>query len=213
MKKIILTSVIILATLISFAGNKKYFQAMKKNLTELEKAKSATDFQSLADNFARIGEAEGDKWLPYYYEAFSLLESVFSCEGKADIDKVMDKAEAVLEKARELSPKNSEIEVLQGWIYQGRIQVDIMGRGMIYSQKAAGSFSTAKEFNPDNPRIYFLTGQNVLHTPEAYGGGKKAACPYFLIAQEKYASFKPETSISPNWGSKTNNKLADGCEL
>ena len=212
MKRTIITSIIILATITSIAGDKDYMQAMEKNLQELGQAKTAADFQAVANNFERIAEAEADKWLPYYYVSYSYLNFIFTGEGTEDIDKVLDKADGYLEKARQLSPENSEIEVLQGWIYQGRIQVDPMGRGQLYSQKAAGSFGKAKNLNPDNPRIYFLTGKNVLHTPAMFGGGQEAACPYFQEAKEKYASFKPETPISPSWGKGYNNKLAASCE-
>ena len=213
MRKIILTSIIVLATMITFAGEKEYMQAMEKNLQELEAATTAADFQQIANNFERIGEAEKDKWLPYYYVCYSYMNYIFVGKGTEDIDKYLDKTEAFLEKARELSPDNSEIEVLQGWIYQGRIQVDPMGRGMVYSEKAAASFGKAKNLNPENPRIYFLTGQNILHTPEMFGGGKDAACPYFLVAMEKFETYEPETSVSPNWGKESNNKLAAGCTL
>ncbi|NQT77208.1 MAG: hypothetical protein HQ565_05810 [Bacteroidetes bacterium] len=213
MKKIILTSIIVLATMITFAGEKEYMQAMEKNLQELKTAKTAADFQQIANNFEQISEAEGNKWLPYYYVSYSYMNYIFVGKGTEDIDKYLDMAEAFLEKARELSPDNSEIEVLQGWIYQGRIQVDPMGRGMVYSEKAAASFGKAKNLNPGNPRIYFLTGQNILHTPEMFGGGADAACPYFLVAMEKFETFEPESSVSPNWGKEYNNKLAAGCTL
>ncbi len=212
MKKIILTSIIILATLFIYAGNKDYMEAMGKNLQELGSAKSAVEFQALANNFERIAEAEPEEWLPNYYVAYCYINMVFAKDATADIDRNLDKAEAFLGKARTISSENSEIEVLQGWIYQGRIQVDPMGRGMSYSQKAAGSFGLAKNFNPDNPRIYFLTGQNLLYTPEMFGGGKEAACPYFLEAQEKYDKFEPETPISPNWGKEFNKVQAINCK-
>lgn len=212
MKKIIISSVIILATLFTYAGEKEYQKAMKNNLQELEKAKTAEEFQAIADNFEIIGEEEGDKWLPYYYTTFSYLSKVFSANAKDDTDKILDKAEAFLERARALSPDNDEIEVLQGWIYQGRIQVDPMGRGQLFSQKASESFGKAKNINPDNPRIYFLVGQNVLYTPEMFGGGQEAACPYFKKAEEKYDGFKLETPISPDWGRDTNFKQLTSCE-
>jgi tetratricopeptide (TPR) repeat protein len=212
MKKIIISSVIILATLFTYAGEKEYMQAMEKNLQELEKANTADEFQTLADNFEIIGEEEGDKWLPYYYVTFSYLSYVFTANAQVDTDMILDKADAFLEKARELSPENDEIEVLQGWIYQGRIQVDPMGRGQLFSQKASESFGKAKNINPDNPRIYFLVGQNVLHTPEMFGGGEEAACPYFKKAEDKFDSFKAETPISPDWGRETNFKQLKSCE-
>lgn len=212
MKKIILSSIIILASIMSFAGDKDYFKSMEKLVKELEMAEEAAEFQTLADNFLAISEGYSDQWLPLYYVAYCYLNTVFSEESPENIDMVLDKAEAYLGKARELSPENDEIEVLQGWIFQGRIMVDPMGRGYMYSQKASESFGKAKNINPENPRVYFLTGQNIMYTPEMFGGGKEAACPYFIEASEKFKVFKPESSISPDWGGEYNQKIANSCE-
>ncbi len=212
MKKIILSSIIILAGIFAQAGDKDYVKSMEKNLKEMEKAETSAEFEAFAANFEAIAKKNPDQWLAQYYVAYSYLNIVFSEEGSTNIDMNLDKAEAFLGKARELSPENDEIEVLQGWIYQGRIQVDPMGRGQSYSQKASTSFGKAKNINPDNPRIYFLVGQNVMYTPEAFGGGKEAACPYFITAAEKYEVFKPESTISPNWGREYNHKLVVSCK-
>ena len=212
MKKIILSSIIILAGIFAQAGDKDYVKSMEKNLKEMEKAETSAEFEAFAANFEAIAKKNPDQWLAQYYVAYSYLNIVFSEEGSTNIDMNLDKAEAFLGKARELSPENDEIEVLQGWIYQGRIQVDPMGRGQSYSQKASTSFGKAKNINPDNPRIYFLVGQNVMYTPEAFGGGKEAACPYFIKAAEKYEVFKPESTISPNWGREYNHKLVVSCK-
>ena len=211
MKKIIFTTIIILLTMATFAGEKDYIKAMEKNIKELNEAKTAADYQGVANNFERIAEAEPEEWLPLYYVTYSYLNIVFADGNESEIDMVLDKAESYLEKARELSPDNDEIEVLQGWIYQGRIQADPMGRGQMYSEKASAAFGKAKNINPDNPRIYFLVGQNVLYTPEMFGGGHEAACPYFEEAAEKFDSFEPATSISPNWGKEYNFQILKSC--
>jgi hypothetical protein len=212
MKKLILTSIIIIASVLTYAGDKDYFKSMEKNLKELEKAEKVAEYQAIAENFIAISEENTDQWLPLYYVAYCYLNTVFTEEPAENVDMILDKANAYIDKARELSPENDEIEVLQGWIYQGRIMVDPMGRGQLYSQKAAESFGKAKNINPDNPRVYFLTGQNVMYTPEMFGGGKEAACPYFIEAAEKFKGFKPESSISPNWGREYNQKIANSCE-
>ena len=212
MKKILLTSTLIISMFLSFAAEKDYVKKMEQNLKELNSAKSAADYLSLAESFEMIADEKPGEWLPLYYVSFAYANYVFTEGAKLDLDMILDKADAYLKKAREISPKNSEIEVLQGWIYQGRIQVDPMGRGMTYSQKAAESFGKAKNLNPENPRIYFLLGLNVRYTPEQFGGGKKAACPYFHEAEGKYKSIKPETSISPNWGKEYNRKQAIDCK-
>lgn len=212
MKKIIITSIIIAAAIFTYSQDKAYMQAMGKNLQEMAQAETLADFQSLANNFERIAEASPKEWLPGYYAAYCYMQMVFSSEGVEDIDQSLDKAESFLEKARDISPENAEIEVLQGWLYQGRIQADPMGRGMEYSQKASAAFGKAKGFDPENPRVYFLLGQNILYTPEAFGGGMEAACPYFREAKEKFDNFEPETPISPDWGKEYNETLVEDCK-
>ena len=211
MKKIIITTLILLITMAGFAGDKEYMKAMEKNVKELGQAQTAAQYQDLANSFERIAEAAPEEWLPLYYVAYSYLNIVFASGNESEVDMVLDKAEAFLGKAREISPENDEIELLQGWIYQGRIQVDPMGRGQMYSEKASVAFGKAKNINPDNPRIYFLIGQNVLYTPEMFGGGQEAACPYFKEAAEKFEEFKPETPISPDWGREYNFKIVKSC--
>jgi hypothetical protein len=137
---------------------------------------------------------------------------VFAKGNEEDIDMLLDKAEHYLGKAREISPKNDELEVLQGWIYQGRIQADPMGRGQMYSEKASTCFGKAKNINPGNPRVDYLVGLNTMYTPEMFGGGLEAACPLFKSAEEKFKSFKPETPISPDWGKEHNFEMVKKCK-
>jgi tetratricopeptide (TPR) repeat protein len=211
MKRLILTSTIILAMLVSFAGDNGYTERMKKNLEALKAVNSPETFLEIGRDFKKIATEETEKWLPNYYVAYSILNYVFSDNYTSNLDTRLDEAQKYLDKARELSPDNSEIEALQGWIYQGRIQADPSGRGMAFSQKAAESFGKAKSLNPENPRTYFLNGMNVLYTPEQFGGGKKAACPYFQEAKSKYDSFKPESPIAPDWGKEYTEKLLEDC--
>jgi hypothetical protein len=78
---------------------------------------------------------------------------------------------------------------------------------MQYSIKANEAFAKAEAINPDNPRIYFLQGQNLLYTPEAFGGGVEAACPLLRKALEKYNTFVPASDYSPDWGKESTDKL------
>ena len=100
MKKIIISGVLILATLFSFADDKDFIKEMEKSIKELKAAKTAGDFQSLANNFERIAEVKTDSWLPLYYVAYSYLNMVFNEGNEAGIDMTLDKAEAYLKKAR-----------------------------------------------------------------------------------------------------------------
>ena len=65
--KYILFSVMMLGALYTNAQSDKYEAAMKKTLALFDSAKSTAQFQSVANSFERIGDAEKTQWLPYYY--------------------------------------------------------------------------------------------------------------------------------------------------
>ena len=62
------------------------------------------------------------------------------------------------------------------------------------------TFVSAKKLNPDNPRAFVLEALDKFYTPEQFGGSKEEAKKLFEQALQKYASFKPESNIHPNWG-------------
>lgn len=194
-----------------YAQNNAYVQGMKDAIEDMNKAEDFSAMQTCANTFERIAEAEKDKWLPYYYAAYCNALVCFMGLEADKTDQQLDLAEKQLKKARELSPENDEIEVVQGFIEQGRIQVDPQSRGYEYSTRANAAFNKAKAINADNPRIYFLLGQNLLYTPEAFGGGKATACPLFEKAKEKFMNFTPQSEIAPNWGEEMTNELIKVC--
>jgi hypothetical protein len=71
-------------------------------------------------------------------------------------------------------------------------------------EKMNQALDKALQLNPDNPRVYYLRATMTFHMPEAYGGGAVKALPLYKTAAEKYNTFQPETSISPNWGKEMN---------
>ncbi len=211
MKKVILTILISVTVLLGFSQGNDYIKVMKENIEAINNAEELADMQQLANKFERIADAEKKRWLPYYWSAYCNTLMVFMGMEVDDIDAQLDKAEEMLDKARDLQKSNDEVEVLQGLILQGRIQVDPQTRGYQYSVESTTAFNNAKSINPDNPRTYYLIGQNLLYTPEQFGGGTTAACPLFNTAAEKFASFKPESEISPDWGQKYNERLLHQC--
>ncbi len=93
----------------------------------------------------------------------------------AQRDLILDRAQDLLDQALELEPKESELHVLQAFLYPSRILVDPMGRGMTYIELMFSSLEKAKSLNPENPRIYFLEGVNKLNLPPSFGGGADAS--------------------------------------
>ncbi|MBL7103786.1 MAG: hypothetical protein ISS18_05600 [Bacteroidales bacterium] len=213
MKTTIISLFLIMATVFVYSQTEQdYMMIMVKQKKAFKMAQTEKDFQDLANSFERIANTETDKWHPLYYAAFCYINLSFVSEGSDKKDSYLDKAQTFIDKAIEIYPEESELFVLQGLLYQGRIQIDPETRGRNYSMKAGEALNQAKKFNPDNPRAYYLLGMNVLHIPEAFGGGIKAACPLFKTAMEKYRTTVPDHVLSPTWGGEQNQQqYAQNC--
>ena len=66
------------------------------------------------------------------------------------------------------------------------------------------NLAKAKELNPDNPRIYYLQGTSKRFTPKMFGGGKKAALPYFEKAETLFAKESSDDITKISWGKQIN---------
>jgi len=211
MKTTILTLTTIILFLTAGAGDKKYTETMQKNIDLLYKAESLKDYQQTANNFERIANAEKKEWLPNYYAAMSYINMSFMVEDPGKKDQFLDLAQGFLKKTEKMDSEKSEVTALQGLLYQGRIMADPASRGMQYGPMAYGAFEKAKGINPDNPRVYYLMGMNLYNTPEAFGGGKEAACSMFNTAKEKYESMMPQKELYPSWGMEDNERMLGMC--
>jgi hypothetical protein len=211
---------VLLTTVLSFAftsgllaqDKNEYKQAMGAALTQMGSIKDIGGYLDLANQFQRIAENETTEWIPVYYAAFCTTLYSFGEKDKAKVDPLLDQAQTMIDKAFKLKPAESEIWVLQGMLYQARIMVDPMTRGQNFSMKANEAFEKAESLNADNPRIYYLRGQNMMNMPKMFGGGKEAAKPLFQKASEKFLSFKPADMFAPNWGKEQNAQSLKSCE-
>lgn len=193
-----------------FGQNEKYVTAMTDNFKKLSENFN-DNLLPVTAQFERIADAEKSEWLPYYYAAYYTALQTFVKSDKTNNDQLLDKAQAMLDKAFSLKPDSSECYVVQGFILVGRIMVDPMSRGAEYSQQANGAFQKSIDLNPANPRGYYLKGSTVLNTPEFYGGGKNAAKPILTQAIFKYEAFKPASPLHPNWGKEQCQAQLNAC--
>src|ERR1039457_584633 len=184
------------------ADDDKYTNAMEKNISLMDSAKTLADFQKVTNNFERIASAEGSKWLPYYYASYCYSISSYFDSSLSKKDTYLDKADEDINIADSLKPDNSEIYTIKGLISQMRLIVNPMERWQKYGPLASKFLKKAQELDPTNPRTDYLIGQSLLYTPVQFGGGKEAARPVLQKAFKKYDTFKLESSISPNWGKK-----------
>ena len=203
MKTQLFTLILTLLLLVSFS-NETYQMAMAKSIEKLFQAKSITEYVDLANQFERISKNEKTEWLPLYYASFAYVMISFQETENAKKDVYLDQAQKFLDQAFQIEPNESELHLMQAFIYPSRINIDPMGRGAIYIGALNKSLDTAIELNPDNPRPYYLRATMILYTPEAYGGGAARSLPMFRTAKEKFDNFKPQTAIFPNWGNEMN---------
>ncbi|MES2004608.1 MAG: hypothetical protein V4450_08805 [Bacteroidota bacterium] len=193
------------------AAQSKYEGAMAKGLEQFKTAKTVEDYLTTSAFFERIGDAEKDKWLPYYYAAYSNYITGWM-NPKADKDKVAEKSNDILSKAEALEANNSELFCLRQMTATMQMVVDPMSRWQSYGAQASAAVEKAIKADPNNPRSYYLKGQNLMNTPEAFGGGKTVAKKLFEKAAELYKTFQPASPFHPAWGKEENEKLLAACQ-
>lgn len=203
MKTLSISFVLILLSLAGFS-NETYQKAMSQSIEKLFQAKTIPEHLEIANQFERISQIEKTEWLPLYYQSFAYIMISFQEPENAKKDTYLDQAQKYLDQAMAIDPNESELFLLQGFLYPSRITIDPMNRGIIYIDKMNQALDKALELNPDNPRVYYLRATMTFHTPEAYGGGAVKALPLYQTADEKFKNFKPKSEISPNWGKESN---------
>lgn len=211
MKKIVLSLALLFSAFLGIAQSDAYTTAMTGFLTKMKSANSVESYQPLANGFERIANAETKQWLPRYYAAMCYVMQAMMQQDKSLVDGLVDKAELLLTDAFKLDA-NDEILILQALCKSARIGVDPMTRGMKYGMESNQLLEQAKKTSPNNPRIYFLQGQSLFYTPEAFGGGKAKAKPVFEKAVELFKSFQPSGELMPNWGGDQAQKMLESCQ-
>ncbi len=189
------------------AGN--YREVMQENITKMYQGKTAGELTAIANTFARIAQKETTEWLPDYYAAYSYISICFYGADAAKVDEYLDLAQPFIDAGKKLAKNESELMVLQSLLYSMRITD--MSRGMKYSGLSMAELEKAKAVTPGNPRIYFCMGNNIFHTPEAFGGGTKNAKPLFKKAVELYNTWTSPDALWPAWGKEQANHMLEQC--
>jgi len=206
MKQFLLSCTMVLLVANSFAQSDKYQKSMQANKALLDSAKTAEDYTAVAAAFERIGDAEKTQWLPYYYAGLANILKGFT-DNKVDKDEVADKADGLIAKAEAIEPKNSEIVLLKSMSSTLHMIVDPQNRWQKYGAMGRETLATAKQLNPNNPRVYYWEAQNLMGTPSAFGGGADKAKPLFEKSLELYKTFKPVNDLYPTWGKEITEKM------
>jgi hypothetical protein len=180
-----------------------YTEMRAATITELNSTGDPAQLKQIASKFERAGSAAATDWLPQYYQSYALLLACFQSREDGDVkDKYLDQAEAGLARARKLGGDESELLVLQGYIYQARLGISPMDRSGKYSRMVSEVLGQAKGLNPANPRVYLVLGNNIYFTPKMFGGGPEVAKPLFEEAKARFAAFQPSSPLAPSWGER-----------
>ena len=199
MKTIFLSITILLISATAFAIT-KFESQMVESIPTIYQA-SIEQLDALTNKFQRIGDAEKDKWEPYYYASLSQVFKFFQTRDKSQKDLVIDRSLAFLETASNLDPANSEIEALRGFALMMKMTVDPANRGRTMSPAVFAALGKAMGLNPGNPRAVLFIGQMKMGMAEHFGESTDEACQLIHKANDLFSGQEVINPIAPSWGS------------
>jgi tetratricopeptide (TPR) repeat protein len=201
---------IVLATS-GFCNEDKYQEVMKKAIEALYQAETPESIQQSVNTFERISDAEKTKWEPHYYASFGYIQMAMKETDPAKKDFILDQALAALNKAKEINPNDSEVVTMEGFIYMIRVTVDPASRGPQYIGMVMQLFGKALSINPDNPRALAMMAQMQFGTAKFMGTPVTEACATVDKSLEKFATFRSENPLAPQWGRSSSEELKKQC--
>jgi len=207
----VLTAALLLSVQSLKADDNRYLEAMQKSIKSVYKAESIEELQNSVNALERIAGAEKTKWEPYYYISFGYIRMANLEQESIKKDAYLDQANSSIEKAVALNSNESEIVALVGFIHMIRITVDPATRGPQYSGLAMQTFGKASTLNPENPRALALMAQMQFGTAKFFGSSTADACNTTKTAIEKFASYKSDNPLSPQWGNEMIQSLKKEC--
>lgn len=208
-KALSLLVLLLLVAAAASAQNAKFVQAMEKTIAGMDTLQTPEQWQARSNNFERIAQKEPGEWLPAYYVAFCQIMIFNTEKDQTRLEPLCVKAEQFVHVADSLAPGNSEVYVLLNMITTLRIRLNPMANGQKYGPMAAVYLEKAKALDPANPRADMQEGLTLLFTPPQWGGDKAKAAVILEQAAGKFATFKPASSIHPNWGAEANKMFLE----
>ena len=210
--KNLLTLTIMLFTAITLTSASEYENKMLKGIEMLQAANNVDASNAATNYFERLAQMYTQEWLPLYYAAYSSLKSGFQQESSETRDEYYKKGLAFIERAKGIRSNESEILTMEAYLKLMYISNDAMKRAVTQTSEAIELLEKAKALNPQNPRPWFVHGQNTLFTPAFFGGGEKNAQPLLEKSLALYKTHKQGNSMMPVWGKERCEKLLEQCK-
>lgn len=215
MKKLLLMGA--MALTVTSIQAQDFKAVLEKTFTTFDTTWDQSTKVELSNKLSLIAKKWDNEWITHYYASYSKVALTYFEKDAAKKDAYLDEADKEKEDAVSILKKdNDETFVLGAMIANGRLGVDPMARWQKYGPIFSGDLESAKDLNPDNPRMYLEQGIAKFFTPKAYGGGKKAAMPYFEKADALFAKEAATPAANditkPHWGKKSNDYFIAQCK-
>jgi len=210
MKKILLLcSAAVMAMQVSAQDFKT---VLTKTFTTFDTAQDQSVKVEQSNKMSLIAKKWDNEWAAHYYAAWSKTVLSFEEKDGDKRDAYLDEADKEKETMMSILKKETdETYVLAAMMANARLAVNPSSRWMKYGKVFSSNIESAQELNPGNPRMYYLQGMAKLHTPKAFGGGKKNAKPYFEKAETLFAKENSDDITKPYWGKQRNTQFLAEC--
>ena len=214
MKKVMIAGLLATFTALTVHAQQDFKAPLKTTWTAFDTTQDPASKNKLAAKIDLIAKKWGNEWATHYYNALAKTIISYQEKDEAKHDAILDAAEKEHDEAVSLlgGKPTDETLVLAAMIANSRLSVNPMQRWQKYGKIFTDDLAAAKEKNADNPRIYYMRGISTLFTPKAYGGGKKAAMPYFEKADALYAKETDADITKPYWGKTYNTNFLAECK-
>lgn len=155
----------------------------------------------LSNKLILIAKKFPGEWTTNYYAAYGRIQMSYMEKDVDKKDPMLDEAEQYLSEAIHILGKETdETHVLSAMVASARMSVKPQTRWQKYGKIFEEEMDKAKEMNANNPRIYLQKGISKFYTPKPFGGGPKAASPYFEKAEGLFAKESTDDITKPYWG-------------
>ena len=161
--------------------------------------------------FERIGKAEPDNWLPFYYAAQVNIVNSFGETSKEKLTAQLNKAQDLINDATAISKNNAEILVLQALLHTAWVAFDGATYGMNLSGKIVELYTKAEMIAPKNPRVVYCKAEWNIGNAQYFKQDTSSFCKDLERSLELFVNFKPDTPFHPNWGKDRAEILLQSC--
>ncbi len=165
-----------------------------------------------ANLFERIGKAEKENWLPYYYAAQIHIFTSFNIKDAEEIESRLTKAQNYLNEAKTFSKDNAEILILEAMLNTAYVVYDPANYGMTHSPKVEELYQKAKILEPENPRAILYHAEWQMGAAKFWGKDPKAFCPEIEKAILYFEKEPSKVPFYPDWGKNQIARIQKSCK-